>query len=148
MNTVGPPVAIAVIGGFGLLIYLSTRGALASIETSDDVVVVRPRGLNALWAMRGSLRIPWSDVVAVEENVPRGLAPSGFRAPGTAFPGVIRAGTYRGRNGKVFWLVGRAKKVTVVETSGPFRALVLQLEPADAASLAEGAAARGRPGAV
>ncbi len=57
-------------------------------------------------------------------------------APGTAVPGLITAGTYRKNGSKRFWLVGRAKKVTMIETRDHrFDAIVLELRVADAAAL-------------
>lgn len=52
-------------------------------------------------------------------------------------PGLITAGTYRKNGSKRFWLVGRAKKVTMIETRAHrFDVIVLELSAADAATLA------------
>jgi hypothetical protein len=109
--------------------YLSVRtGDLAQVEVADDALVVRPRGLNRLWAMKGEVRVPLSQVSEVRDGVARRSVPSGFRLPGTSFPGVIQAGTFRTRGERSFWLVGRAPTVTVIECpGGRFDRIVLQL---------------------
>ncbi len=120
---------VAVIGALPVLTYLSVRnGDLAHVEIADDVLIVRPRGLNRLWAFRGEVRVPLSQVSAVRTDVARRDVPSGFRVPGTYIPGLIQAGTYRKSGEKSFWLVGRTSAVTVIECPGAgFDRIVLQL---------------------
>jgi hypothetical protein len=78
--------------------------------------------------MKGEVRVPLSQVSEVRDGVARRSVPSGFRLPGTSFPGVIQAGTFRTRGERSFWLVGRAPTVTVIECpGGRFDRIVLQL---------------------
>jgi hypothetical protein len=117
---VGPPV----------LMYLSVRtGALARVDVADDAVIVRPRRLNRIWAMKSEVRVPLSQVVDVRADVPRASLPrEPFRTLGTYFPGLIQEGRYRGRGSRSFWLVGRAPTVTVIDCrGGRFDRIVLQL---------------------
>lgn len=44
--------------------------------------------------------------------------PTGWRAPGSYFPGLISAGTFRGRGVKGLWMVGRARRVLELELAG------------------------------
>ncbi len=120
---------VAAIGALPVLAYLSVRkGDLAYVEITDDSLVVRPRGLNRVWALKGEVRIPLSQVSGVRTDVIRRDVPSGFRVPGTYIPGVIQAGTYRKSGEKSFWLVGRTPTVTVIECPGAaFDRIVLQL---------------------
>jgi hypothetical protein len=120
---------VAAIGALPVLAYLSVRkGDLAHVEIADDVLIVRPRGLNRVWALKGEVRVPLSRVSAVRTDVARRHVPSGFRVPGTYVPGVIQAGTYRKGGEKSFWLVGRTSTVTVIECPGTgFDRIVLQL---------------------
>ena len=129
--------AVLVILTLPVLIYVSVRGGeLARVNVSDDALIIRPRGLNRLWALKSELRVALSDVSEVHADVARQSVTSGFRMPGTYFPGLIQAGTYRRGGEKSFWLVGRTSKVTVIECSGGrFDRIVLQLRDETAAEL-------------
>ena len=119
------------------LMSLSFRGgALARVDVADGALVVRPRGLNRLCAMKGEVRVPVAAIGEVRGEVDRKSVPGGLRLPGTYVPGLIQAGTYRTRGEKSFWLVGQADKVTVVECPGArYERLVLQLDDDAAADL-------------
>ncbi len=120
---------ILAIAAVPVLVYLSVRtDELAQVRVVDGVIVIRPRGLNRLWAFRTELRVPVSSVSAVRTDVPRRGVPSGFRMPGTYVPGLIQAGTYRRKGEKSFWLAGRSRTVTVIECrDAKFDRVVLQL---------------------
>ena len=120
-----------------VLAYVSVRtGDLARVEVADDELIIRPRGLNRLWALKSEVRVPLSQVSDVRVDVPRRSLPSGFRVPGTYVPGLIQAGTYRRRGETSFWLVGRTPTVTVVDApGGRFDRIVLQLSDTAATEL-------------
>jgi hypothetical protein len=130
-------VAALVVVGLPVLAYVSVRGGdLARVTIAGDALVVRPRGLNRLWALKGEVRVRLPQVSQVRTDVPRGSVPSGLRVPGTYIPGLIQAGTYRKKGEKSFWLVGRAHKVTVIDCpGGPFDRIVLELSEEAAAEL-------------
>lgn len=138
--------AVLVIVALAALIYVSVRPEdLARVEVADGALVVRARGLNRLWALRAQLRIPLSEVSHVRRDVARETVPSGLRMPGTYVPGLVQAGTYRRGGERSFWLVGRTRKVTVIECPGSkVDRIVLQLSDETAAGLA----AMVRPGRV
>ncbi len=133
----GPIAAASVIVGLPVLVYLSVRGEdLARVDVTGGVLVVRPRGLNRVWAMKGQVRVPLAQVSEVRTHVDRRSVPSGWRVPGTYVPGLILAGTYRLKGERSFWLVGRAAEVTVVECrGGRFDRIVLQLSDETAGNL-------------
>lgn len=137
MPVTGLLVLVVVIGAVPTLIYLSVRsGDLARVEVADGALIVRPRGLNRMWALKSEVRVPLSDIFEVRLGVARRSVTSGFRMPGTYFPGLIQAGTYRRKGEKSFWLVGRTSKVTVIECrAGRFDRIVLQLTDETAAEL-------------
>ena len=122
-------VVAAIILAFPALIYASVRkGVLAETDVADDTLVVRPLGLNRVWALKGEVRVPLSQISEVRPHVDRTQVRSGLRVPGTSFPGLIQAGTYRSQGQKSFWLVGRTRQVTVIECAGgKFDRIVLQL---------------------
>lgn len=121
-------VALVVVG-LPVLVYVSVRsGDLARVDVADGELIVRPRGLNRLWALKTEFRVPLAQVSEVHTDVDRQGLPSGFRMPGTYVPGLIQAGTYRRRGERSFWLVGRTAKVTVIDClGGRFDRIVLHL---------------------
>jgi hypothetical protein len=142
----GALVAVLVVVGLVAVTYASVRtGDFARVEVADGVLVVRPRGLNRLWALKTEVRVPLSEVAHVHTGVARQSVPSGFRMPGTYVPRLIQAGTYRMSGERSFWLVGRTKKVTVIECPGArFDRIVLQLSD-EAAAEVRRAVASGHP---
>lgn len=144
VRVAGVLVAALIILALPALIYVSVRtGDLARVDVADDAVIVRPRGLNRLWALTAQVRVPLSQVSEVHADVARRSLPSGFRMPGTYFPGLIQAGTYRARGEKSFWLVGRAPKVTVIDCrGGRFDRLVLQVRDMTALELRQAVGSR------
>ncbi|MBF6213431.1 hypothetical protein IU433_25190 [Nocardia puris] len=75
---------------------------MVDIEVTGTTVTVRVRGGHKLLALRDELTFDLRDITAV---VPAevDLRPPWVRAPGTFFPGVIAAGTFRGKGRKEFW---------------------------------------------
>ena len=52
-----------------------------------------------------------------------------IRAPGTYFPGMIKAGTYYTNRGKEFWYVTRSRDYLVLDLKDePFKRIILTLE--------------------
>ncbi len=109
---------------------------LAEVEVRDGTLIVRPRGMNRLWAFKGEVRVPVSQVSGVRTGVARRSVPSRLRTLGTYVPGLIQAGSYRGNGERSFWLVGRTPTVTVIDCPGArFDRIVLQLGDATAERL-------------
>jgi hypothetical protein len=90
---------------------------MVDIAIVGDAVTFRVAGLHKVWALKSRVQVALRDIVHVEgsEAVPTGFA--GWRLPGTEFPGVIRAGSFRKNGAWTFW--------DVVE---PARALVVTLK--------------------
>ncbi|WP_040777525.1 hypothetical protein [Nocardia pneumoniae] len=75
---------------------------MVEIEVTGTTVTVHVLGAHQLLALRERLTFDLSDITAL------GLAgvdrrPPWVRTPGTFFPGVIAAGTFRGKGRKEFW---------------------------------------------
>ncbi|MBF6205748.1 hypothetical protein IU483_16865 [Streptomyces gardneri] len=75
---------------------------MVEFEVTGTRVTVHVRGAHQLLALRDQLTFDLSDITAL------GLAgvdcrPPWVRAPGAFFPGVIAAGTFRGKGRKEFW---------------------------------------------
>ena len=96
-------------------------------------LTVRMRGWDVLYCCRREVVVPLSalaDVaVARREDVPA----EGFRLPGTALPGVIRAGSYGNGDRRDFWDVRRGTQLLVIETkpgTHEYRRIVLEVPDA------------------
>jgi hypothetical protein len=90
---------------------------MATVTVEGGTIRIRLQGWAKLWALKGALDIPVSCVRSVVV-APSKLRPRGLRAPGTALPGVIYAGTYRWRGIKEFWSVRHAEKALVLDLEG------------------------------
>lgn len=112
------------------------------IGVIGDELVVRPKGAMAFWAFKNEVRVPIASITDVGV-ADRRDPPSGLRSPGSAVPGLVRAGTYRRREGRTIWFVGRAARVVVIETDiKKPRRIVAEVADPEAAVLALRAALR------
>lgn len=107
-----------------------------------DDVLVRAKGAMAVWAFKNEVRVPMASITEVGV-ADRREPPGGLRAPGSEVPGLVRAGTHRGREGRTIWFVGRARRVVVIETDiKKPRRVVAQVADPEAVVLALRAALR------
>lgn len=94
-------------------------------------------GVDRALALKGSLRLPWADIVGAEVVEQREAKRTlGIRLGGGYFPGWFATGhfTYRHRRGeRQLWCCYRARRVLCIETRRPKpRRVVLQLDEPDA----------------
>ena len=75
---------------------------MVTITTDGVTVRIKVRGLHQLWAFRRTLEIPLRHLTSVTRMAP-GLRPPWLRLIGTAIPGLIYAGMFRGRGRREFW---------------------------------------------
>lgn len=103
----GIAVALAVVLLLIAGVVASRRPGLARVQVMSDVVVVRPRGVLAVLALRSRITLPLSDIEAVYpvEDPRERYGSPGVRLPGIWLPGLL-AGTFQSRSGRSFWLVG------------------------------------------
>lgn len=102
------------------------------VEVDPERLIVRLTGADRLWAVSAGIQVPTAAVTGVRpvsraEAYARG---SGWRLPGTFWPGLIMAGSYWSRStGRSFWCVHRAEEVLLVELDGqPYDRLVLEVD--------------------
>jgi hypothetical protein len=85
-------------------------------------VVIRPRGLHRLWALKREVRIPRVQLKRVEAGVSpdaRARLWHSLRLPGTSVPWLITAGSYRFAGRWAFWdVVGNGEKAVTLRTEG------------------------------
>lgn len=110
-----------------------------SIDGSD--LVVEMEGLDKLWALKSRLAIPLANVrgATVDPGVAR--EPKGFRAPGTAWPGVIYAGTFHRDGERVFWDIRDGHNAIVIELADEtYARLIVEVDdPRATVAMIEGA---------
>jgi hypothetical protein len=111
------------------------------ITIDGDRLRIKLDGWDRLWSLKGGLDIPLAQIERVTV-APTKLRPRGLRAPGAALPGVIYAGTWRGRGFKEFWNVRRtaANRIQLELNGHDFARVVLELpDPAALAAKIEAA---------
>ncbi len=97
--------------------------ACLAVESGDLVVRLNP--VERLGALHGSIRVPLTNVIAVEPNNAVWHELRGLRMPGTGFPGVIALGTWRYRGGKDFVAVYRSTGLVVTLADSEWNRLVV-----------------------
>ncbi len=118
---------LAVLGGILATSFAGPHLAAVGV-TPDDRLLVRPVGLMRVWALSKGIDVP-IDHVADVGVTPRKGAVRGWRAPGTWFPGVMIAGTFRSHGDKDLWFVGRGKELLVIElVDERYRHVIVQVE--------------------
>ncbi|WP_330254028.1 hypothetical protein OG874_05420 [Nocardia sp. NBC_00565] len=106
---------------------------MVEVEVTDDRVTVHVLGGHRLLALREHVTFDLADIKEVTP-APVDLRPPWVRAPGTFFPGVIAAGTYRGRRRKEFWDTRFDGQAILIDLVGPgFTRLVVDVDDPDAA---------------
>lgn len=73
---------------------------MTEIECTEQALVVHIQGADKFWALKSQMQVPWSHVLFAEQDPAvvehwDTLDWSALRAPGTYFPGVIKAGSFR-----------------------------------------------------
>jgi hypothetical protein len=105
---------------------------MVNIEIAGDQVTFHVAGLHKLWALKSRVRVPLADIQQVQgaEALPRGW--TGWRMPGTQFPGVITAGSFRKDGAWTFWdVVQPANAVVVTLERHRYTQLVVEVDRPD-----------------
>ena len=90
---------------------------MTEIELTEDALIVHVLAWDRLWAFKSRIGVPLVHVSSaeVDPEIARREWWKGIKAPGTALPGVIKAGTfYQGRE-RVFWDVHDPDKTVVIQ---------------------------------
>ncbi len=88
---------------------------MVTVSFRETHMIVTVKGLHKLLAFKSELAIPIDQVVDAKTDTENMPYPMGMRAPGTHFPGLIIAGTYRANGRKVFWDVRNMRKAVVID---------------------------------
>ncbi len=104
---------------------------MTEIELTEDALIVHVLGWDRLWALKSRIRVPLVHVSSAEVDPEIGRREwwKGIKAPGTALPGIIKAGTfYQGRE-RVFWDVRDPDKIVVIQLRNErYSRLIVEVE--------------------
>jgi hypothetical protein len=123
------------VGLVGVLLEAMRHPPRIDIGVQEGELIVRPRRWDTLWCLTRSVTVPSAAVDTVTVTSVQDPTPgqpwrvSSRGRKGVAIPGLIRAGTILGRDGREFWDI-RENATEVVridaEPSAPYRHLILQ----------------------
>ncbi len=108
---------------------------MVTIEITDGTLVLDVHGLDKLWSLRSTLRIPLAHVKSAETaaGLERGWF-DGLKLGGTFIPGVLTAGTFYTRDGFVFWDVhDNARAIRIALEDETYRELIVEVESPETA---------------
>jgi hypothetical protein len=115
--------------------YKFTEKKMVTVGISEGMLVIDVQGLDKLWSLRSTLRIPLTHITGAEIEAGPALGWfDGLRLAGTFLPGVLSAGTFYHRDGLVFWDVhDRANAIRIMLEHETYKELVVEVaDPADA----------------
>lgn len=95
------------------------------LKIRDGNLEIHLEAKEKLLSFRGSLTIPLKQISLVHTKTPQ-VSWKEIKAPGSFFPGIIKAGTYYTRRGKEFWYFTRGKSFLTIELKkGSYKRIVL-----------------------
>ena len=98
------------------------------LEITDGVLKIEFTPTEKVLSIHGEIKIPISQITQVSGDL-LDTTWKEIRMPGTALPGVIKAGTYITDRGKEFWYVTRNKKILRIElTNNFYKRIILGLD--------------------
>ncbi len=74
---------------------------MTEVSISENKLIIEVKGWHKLWAFKSRLEVPIENLIGARPATSERV--KGFRVPGTYIPWVITAGTYYGKEGRVFW---------------------------------------------
>lgn len=119
-----------------------------SISVTNKTLVMNVEGIDKLLSFKGSMQIPLEHVKSVRRD-PDALQnlTGGVKVAGAGIPGLIRAGTWAGREGLAFWDVRHADRTLVIELHDErYARLIVEVDDPDAAVSLIEKALSGNPG--
>lgn len=94
----------------------------------DGNLILNVKGIGKFLALKSELIIPLANIKGATVDPGAFDMPKGLRAPGTAIPGIIYAGTFYHDGDKVFWDVhNRAKAIVIELENEEFNRLIVEV---------------------
>lgn len=105
---------------------------MVEVEVSGTTVTIHVLGAHRLFALRDHVTFDLANITSVQA-AEVDLRPPWVRTPGTFFPGVIAAGTFRGKGRKEFWDTMFDERAVRIELAGTdFTRIVVDVADLDA----------------
>lgn len=99
------------------------------VTVDNDNLILNVKGLGKFLALKSKLVIPLANIKGVTADPGAFDMPKGLRAPGTAVPGIVYAGTFYHEGDKVFWDVhNRANTIVIELANEEFNRLVIEVK--------------------
>lgn len=104
--------------------------AMVSIELAEGMLVLDVQGLDKLWSLRSTLRVPIEHVKGAQEAAGAGLGWfEAVKLGGSALPGLLTAGTFYQNGGLVFWDVhDGTNAIRIALEHETYRELVVEVD--------------------
>lgn len=100
-----------------------------SIDTTHQVLVVQPQGLDKLWGFVRRIEVPLEQVRGATYDPGTTEDYKGVRGPGLGIPGHKWVGTWRKDGQRHYWNVTGSRTTIVIQTtSSRFQRLYLSVE--------------------
>ena len=131
-------VALAISSSIvALIVVAARRPGGVTLEIAGDELHIQFTGAAPALVMQRRLVIPVGSIQGVAVVPSRQVPRTGFRLPGTAIPGRLRAGSYGTGAERDLWFVRSAKQLLVIELERgePYRRIVLELADPHAQAL-------------
>jgi hypothetical protein len=114
----------------GLLAWSVKGGLRADVRVEGRELVITPRGLGKVWAMRSEVRVPLGAVRSVRPEPNAASMPRGLSPPASPLPRFFTAGSFRGGRGRSFWLVGDGLHGVVIDLAAdaPYDRIVVEVD--------------------
>jgi hypothetical protein len=103
---------------------------VVTIELTEGHLILDVQGLDRLWSLRSTLRIPIEHVRGAQEAAGAGLGWfEALKLGGSSLPGVLTAGTFYQNGGLVFWDVhDGTTAIRIALHDETYRELVVEVE--------------------
>lgn len=102
---------------------------MMTVTVNEGRLCISLSGWDRVWTLRRGLEFPLERIASVR-IAPELRRPYGVKVPGSAFPGVIYAGTWRWKGSKEFWNVRRDKSrwVAIELTGDTYDLIVIEVK--------------------
>src|SRR5690349_19606840 len=103
---------------------------MVEISITPGTLRLEVKGLDKLWAFKGSLEIPLKHIRSVRHD-PQAASGwwHGIRMPGSQLPGVITAGTFYQHGERIFWDVHDPENAIVIDLHDErYNELIVEVE--------------------
>lgn len=111
---------------------------MVEITIENAKMSMKVEGADRLWSLKSHLEIPLEHITGARVDVDEASRwYDGLRMGGTGIPGVLKAGTYLEKDGRIFWDVRHPESAVVISLLDErYKELIVEVEdPRSAAAM-------------